>query len=167
MAGLAPWQAKKLYVGNIAASEGYTLALDTSVVDPALGMSYQQFAMQGLRHQLSQGAADFTMRTGLHYYRLVDSALSAQHRPRPMVTSRISSMGSTLLCPALAERLGDEQAKMPELKQQLAAVAAEGGRSEQSGRSRPAGGDCAAMQGLRVASAADGARRACRTHARG
>ena len=78
--GLAPWQAKKLYVGNIAASEGYTLALDTSVVDPALGMSYQQFAMQGLRHQLSQGAADFTMRTGLHYYRLVDSALSGAGR---------------------------------------------------------------------------------------
>ena len=105
-AGLAPWQAKKLYVGNIAASEGYTLALDTSVVDPALGMSYQQFAMQGLRHQLSQGAADFTMRTGLHYYRLVDSALSAagaNDAPRgtanPLLTSRTSSMGSILPCP--------------------------------------------------------------------
>jgi LmbE family N-acetylglucosaminyl deacetylase len=143
-AGLAPWQAKKLYVGNVlpqpakdgrvgdpAAVEGYTLALDTSVVDPALGMSYQQFAMQGLRHQLSQGAADFTMRTDLHYYRLVDSTLSPQAK-----TARGSGGGTSdareqdffdgidTALPALAERLGGEETKLPQLKQQLAEIAA-------------------------------------------
>ncbi|HUI58874.1 MAG TPA: PIG-L family deacetylase, partial [Steroidobacteraceae bacterium] len=40
-AGLAPWQAKKLYVDNVGKAEGYTLALDPAVTDPALGMSYQ------------------------------------------------------------------------------------------------------------------------------
>ena len=145
-AGLAPWQAKKLYLGNIATSEGSTLALDTSVVDPASppskpktglpgtpnGMSYQQFAMQGLRHQLSQGAADFTMRTGLHYYKLVDSALATPqaqtmprgmaHRPLPQEQDFFDGIDTSL--PALAERLGSEQTKLPELKQQLAEIAA-------------------------------------------
>ncbi len=72
-AGLAPWQAKKLYVDNRGEDQDYTLALDTDEIDPTLGMSYQQFAMRGLRHQLSQGAATWHMRTGKHYYKLVDS----------------------------------------------------------------------------------------------
>ena len=129
LAGLAPWQAKKLYLGNIDAGKGYTLALDTGVVDPALGMSYQQFAMQGLRHQLSQGAADFTMRTDLHHYRLVDSALSAAQTtlgPGNLGDAHEQDFfdGIDTSLPGLAARLGDEQAKLPELKQQLAEIAA-------------------------------------------
>jgi LmbE family N-acetylglucosaminyl deacetylase len=147
LAGLAPWQAKKLYLGNIDAGKGYTIALDTGMADPALatpasqqhglpgtpnGMSYQQFAMQGLRHQLSQGAADFTMRTGLHHYRLVDSALS----PQAQTTLNPGNPGAAdaheqdffdgidTSLPGLAARLGDEQVKLPELKQQLAEIAA-------------------------------------------
>jgi LmbE family N-acetylglucosaminyl deacetylase len=116
--GLTPWQAKKLYVGNIDAKEGYTLALDTGGVDPALGMSYQQFAMQGLRHQLSQGAANFTMRTDLHHYRRVDAALAADAHEQDFFDGIDTSL------PGLAVRLGDEQAKVPELKQQLAKIAA-------------------------------------------
>ncbi|MGA2961088.1 MAG: PIG-L family deacetylase [Candidatus Korobacteraceae bacterium] len=121
-AGLAPWQAKKLYVGNIDAKEGYTLALDTSTIDPALGMSYQQFAMQGLRHQLSQGAADFTMRTDLHNYRLVDSALSAPGAVGAHEQDFFEGIDTSL--PGLAARLGGEEAKLPKLKQQLADIAA-------------------------------------------
>ena len=124
LAGLAPWQAKKLYVGNIDAGEGYTLALDTGVVDPTLGMTYQQFAMQGLRHQLSQGAANFTMRTGLHYYRLVESVLSAQATGAAGAHEQDFFDGIDTSLPGLAAHLGDEQAKLPELKQQLAEVAA-------------------------------------------
>src|SRR6266481_3311022 len=58
--GLEPWQAKKLYIGNVCGfgamtceAANYTLRLNTGVKDPALGTSYIQFAMKGLRHQLS------------------------------------------------------------------------------------------------------------------
>ncbi|HET8667622.1 MAG TPA: PIG-L family deacetylase, partial [Terriglobales bacterium] len=83
--GLQPWQAKKLYIDNVRPPmstqtpkpEDYTLALDTGSFDPALGTSYVQFAMQGLKHQLSQGAGSWNIQTGPHisYYKLVDSVL--------------------------------------------------------------------------------------------
>src|SRR2546430_5164899 len=50
--GLQPWQAEKIYVDNVHEGEDYTLLLNTGKDDPLLGMSYIQFAMQGLRHQL-------------------------------------------------------------------------------------------------------------------
>jgi LmbE family N-acetylglucosaminyl deacetylase len=82
--GLQPWQAKKLYVGNVCgfgastcAAENYTVRLNTGHVNPLLGMSYIQFAMEGLRHQLSQGAGGWTVDPGdrYTYYKLVDSVL--------------------------------------------------------------------------------------------
>ena len=82
--GLQPWQAKKLYVGNVCgfgastcAAENYTVRLNTGHVNPLLGMSYIQFAMEGLRHQLSQGAGGWTVEPGdrYTYYKLVDSVL--------------------------------------------------------------------------------------------
>ncbi len=118
-AGLAPWQAKKLYVDNRGKDEDYTLALDTSAVDPALGMSYQQFAMQGLRHQLSQGAATWTMRAGKHYYKLVDSANATV--PTGKEQDFFDGIDTSL--PALASRLGPEQAKLPGLQQHLGTIA--------------------------------------------
>jgi LmbE family N-acetylglucosaminyl deacetylase len=118
-AGLAPWQAKKLYIDIVGKDQDYTLALDTAVVDSALGMSYQQFAMQGLRHQLSQGAADWHLRTGEHYYKLVDSApaVGGGEKEKDFFDGIDTSL------PALATRLGPEQTKIPELKRQLAAIA--------------------------------------------
>ena len=46
-------------------------------MNPLLGMSYIQFAMEGLRHQLSQGAGGWTVEPGdrYTYYKLVDSVL--------------------------------------------------------------------------------------------
>jgi len=82
--GLQPWQAKKLYVGNVCgfgasscAAENYTVKLNTGHVNPLLGMSYIQFAMEGLRHQLSQGAGGWSVEPGdrFTYYKLVDSVL--------------------------------------------------------------------------------------------
>ncbi len=82
--GLQPWQARKLYVGNVCgfgastcAAENYTVRLNTGQVNPLLGMSYIQFAMAGLRHQLSQGAGGWTVEPGdrYTYYKLVDSVL--------------------------------------------------------------------------------------------
>ncbi|MGA8313549.1 MAG: PIG-L family deacetylase, partial [Terriglobales bacterium] len=82
--GLLPWQAKKLYIGNVCGfgastcpAENYTIRLNTGQVNPVLGMSYIQFAMEGLRHQLSQGAGGWSVEPGdrYTYYKLVDSVL--------------------------------------------------------------------------------------------
>ena len=81
--GLEPWQAKKLYVGNVCGfaaatcpAENYTVKLNTGEKNAALGMSYIQFAMEGLRHQLSQGAGGWSVEPGdrFTYYKLIDSA---------------------------------------------------------------------------------------------
>lgn len=82
--GLQPWQAKKLYIGNVCgfgasscAAENYTVKLNTGHVNPLLGVSSIQFAMDGLRHQLSQGAGGWSVDPGdrYTYYKLVDSVV--------------------------------------------------------------------------------------------
>ena len=82
--GLQPWQAKKFYIGNVCPwgsttcpDADWTVKFNTGKDDPLLGTSYIQFAMQGLRHQLSQGAANWTVEPGdrFTFYRLVDSVI--------------------------------------------------------------------------------------------
>ena len=82
--GLRPWQAKKFYIGNVCdwgsttcLDPKWSLRLNTGERDAGLGMSYVQFAMQGLRHQMSQGAANWTVEPGDRYsfYKMVDSVL--------------------------------------------------------------------------------------------
>ena len=82
--GLQPWQARKIYIGNVCGfgastcpAENYTIRLNTGHVNPLLGMSYIQFAMEGLRHQLSQGAGGWSVEPGdrYTYYKLVDSVV--------------------------------------------------------------------------------------------
>src|SRR5437667_3026726 len=84
--GLQPWQPKKLYIGNVCPwgsttcpDENWTVKLNTGEPNRTLGMSYVQFAMGGLRHQLSQGAAGWTVEPGdrFSFYKLVDSVLPA------------------------------------------------------------------------------------------
>jgi len=72
--GLLPWQAKKFYFdrvcpfrSNECPPENYTVKLSTGDQDPLLGMSYAQFAMEGLKHQLSQGAGGWSMDAGPHF----------------------------------------------------------------------------------------------------
>jgi LmbE family N-acetylglucosaminyl deacetylase len=83
-AGLQPWQPKKLYIGNVCgfgastcADENYTIKLNTGEEDPVLGMSYSQFAIEGLRHQESQGLGDLKIPSGprFAFYRLLDSVV--------------------------------------------------------------------------------------------
>ncbi|HEY4661547.1 MAG TPA: PIG-L family deacetylase, partial [Terriglobales bacterium] len=83
-AGLQPWQPKKLYIGNVCgfgastcADENYTVKLNTGEEDPVLGMSYSQFAIEGLRHQQSQGLGDLKIPSGprFAFYKLEDSVL--------------------------------------------------------------------------------------------
>jgi len=82
--GLQPWQVKKFYRGNVCPwgamtcpDEQWTVKFNTGQVDPQLGKSYIQFAMEGLRHQLSQGAANWTVEPGdrFTFYKLVESVL--------------------------------------------------------------------------------------------
>lgn len=82
--GLQPWQAKKFYIGNVCpwgsmtcADEKWTVKFNTGQNDPLLGTSYIQFAMQGLRHQMSQGAANWTVDPGdrFTFYKLEDSVI--------------------------------------------------------------------------------------------
>jgi LmbE family N-acetylglucosaminyl deacetylase len=82
--GLQPWQPKKLYIGNVCGfgantcpDENWTVKINTGEEDPALGMSYVQFAIEGLKHQQSQGLADIKVPSGPRYafYKLADSVL--------------------------------------------------------------------------------------------
>jgi LmbE family N-acetylglucosaminyl deacetylase len=82
--GLQPWQTKKFYHGNVCPwgsmtcpDENWTVKFNTGKEDPLLGKSYVQLAMEGLRHQKSQGAANWTVEPGdrFSFYKLVDSVI--------------------------------------------------------------------------------------------
>ncbi len=119
--GLQPWQAKKLYMDNVRANEDWNIDLNTGSDDPLLGTSYIQFAMQGLRHQLSQGAGMWSVSPGPHhsYYKLIDTVLpnySPQHEQ-----DYFDGIDTSI--PALADRLDSEQSKVPFLKPGLQELA--------------------------------------------
>jgi LmbE family N-acetylglucosaminyl deacetylase len=144
--GLEPWQPKKLYIGNVCGfgamtcdAANYTLRLNTGVVDPVLGASFIQFAMQGLRHQQSQGAANWTVEPGdrFTYYKLVDSVVESPKDKDGHEQDFFDGIDTTL--PGLASRLGEEEKKVPWLRGELeeikakideAAVAAENDPAE-------------------------------------
>ncbi len=128
--GLQPWQAKKLYIGNVCGfgamtcpAENYTVKLNTGQVDPALGMSYVQFAMEGLRHQLSQGAGGWSVEPGdrFTFYKLVDSVLPPTTDKDGHEKDFFDGIDTSL--PALASRLGDEQKNVPWLAPNLKTIA--------------------------------------------
>lgn len=125
--GLQPWQPKKLYIGNVCgffvptcADENWTVRMNTGAQDPALGMSYAQFAMEGLRHQLSQGAGGWTMPSGprYSYYKLVDSTLAAD--PNKHESGFFDGIDTTL--PGLGSRLGENESKVAFLKPALTSL---------------------------------------------
>ena len=88
--GLLPWQPSKLYVGNPprmfqggnVADEDYTVKLNIGEYCPLLGMSYTQFALEGLSHQTSQGTGGIRVPPGPRYtyYKLTDSTLPKASR---------------------------------------------------------------------------------------
>src|SRR5215470_1304029 len=128
--GLAPWQPKKLYIGNVCgfgamtcAAENYTVKLNTGVIDPALGMSYVQFAMEGLRRQLSQGAGGWSVEPGdrFTFYKLVNSVLPPATDKDGHEKDFFEGMDTGL--PVLASRLGEEEKKVPHLRPALVEIA--------------------------------------------
>ncbi len=128
--GLQPWQAKKLYIDNVKPfgqtapppSDAYTLELDSGQFSPALGMTYAQFAMQGLKHQLSQGAGAWSLSPGPHlsYYRLVDSVLP---KPAPGQHEKDFFDGIDTSLTGLASRLGNDENEVPWLRGDLEKLA--------------------------------------------
>src|SRR5262245_15057105 len=124
--GLLPWQAKKLYLGNPpgmfgggnVADDAYTIKLDTGEYSPLLGMSYTQFALEGLSHQTSQGTGGIRVPPGHRYtyYRLIDSA-SLTAKPAGHEEDFFAGIDTSLV--GLAARLGAEESKVPFLKREL------------------------------------------------
>ena len=129
--GLLPWQAKKLYIGNVCSfgaqacpESDYTIKLNTGEMDPLLGMSYVQFAVEGLKHQESQGLSGISIASGPRYtfYRLVDSVLPPTTDKDGHENNFFDGIDTTL--PGLAARLGDEEKKVPWLRPALVAIKA-------------------------------------------
>ena len=128
--GLLPWQAKKLYIGNVCGfgamtcpDANWTVKLNTGVPNADLGGSYVQFAMQGLRHQLSQGSGNWTVEPGdrFTFYKLVDSVEPAKLDKDGHEKDFFDGLDTTL--PGLAARLGTEESKVPQLRQELTEIA--------------------------------------------
>ncbi len=117
--GLLPWQVKKLYTGNVRGSDDITLRLDTGAYSPVLGMSYAQFAIEGLKHQMSQGVGGWTAPPGRNFrnYKLLESVL-----PMPPGQEKSFFDGIDTSVPGLATRLGGEANKATFLRPALAAI---------------------------------------------
>ncbi len=124
--GLEPWQPKKLYIGNVCGflattcdAANYTLRLNTGIVDPALGSSYVEFYLQGLRHQESQGVGNFHVPSGdwFSFYKLVDSVVDSPKDKDGHEQDFFDGIDTTL--PGLVSRLGDEEKKVPWLRGKL------------------------------------------------
>ena len=78
-AGLRPWQALKLYIGGVRATEDWTIRVDTGTYDPILGDSYASFARRGLSLQRSQTSGRVTAQPGpsVSYYQRLQSVVAA------------------------------------------------------------------------------------------
>lgn len=128
--GLEPWQAKEFYIGNVCSwgamtcpDKDWTVKFNTGERDPNLGMSYVQFAMEGLRHQMSQGAANWTVDPGdrFTFYKLVDSALPSGTAKAQHETSFFDGIDTTW--PGLAARFDASETKLPGLKSEFTEIA--------------------------------------------
>jgi len=154
--GLLPWQAKKFYFdrvcpfrSNDCAPDKYTVKLATGEQDPLLGMTYQQFAMEGLRHQLSQGAGGWSVDAGPHFvfYRLVDSVLPSTKNKDGHEEDFFDGIDTTL--PGLANRLGADEAKVPYLRPELVKIRGEVEAAKKLAADQPFKAALPLLQGLR------------------
>jgi len=156
--GLLPWQAKKLYIGNVCGfgaqtcpAENYTVRLNVGEQNPRLGMSYIQFALEGLRHQLSQGAGGWSVDPGPRYtyYKLIDSVLPTTTDKDGHEQDFFDGIDTSL--PGLASRLRAEESKVPWLRSELVDLAnrvQEAAQHSEKDSSEAAGPLLAALQNL-------------------
>jgi len=134
--GLQPWQAKKLYIGNVCgffsgtcADENWAVKLDRGVVDPVLGMSYAQMAADGLAHQRSQGHGEYKVPPGprISFYKLVDSVLPNTKDASGHEKDFFDGIDTSL--PGLAAQSGVDDKKAPWLVPELKKIASHLGDS--------------------------------------
>lgn len=120
--GLSPWQPKKLYIGNLWRTEGWSVEENVGAYDPLLGLSYAQLAWQGLSHQRTQGVGQVAPEAGsrLVHYRRIDgtplaSVLDASGRIEPPFEGAAPAReegffaGLDESLPGIASRLGGEE----------------------------------------------------------
>ena len=116
--GLQPWQVKKFYIGNVCGfgaqtcpDADWTVRLNTGTPSPLLGMSYAQFAVEGLRHQQSQGVGAYSVDAGdrFTFYKLADSVLPPSTDDKGHEKDFLDGIDTSL--PGLAARLGKEQSQ--------------------------------------------------------
>jgi LmbE family N-acetylglucosaminyl deacetylase len=126
--GLRPWQARKFYIGNVCGfgaatcpDADWTVKYNTGQRSETLGMSYAQFAIEGLHHQMSQGTGAYNIEPGdrFTFYKLADSAMPAGADGH----EKTFFDGIHTGLPELAARLGAEEKKLPQLKAQLTGIA--------------------------------------------
>ena len=128
--GLHPWQAKKLYIGNVCGffsstcpDENWTVKLDRGEIDPVLGMSYAQMAADGLAHQRSQGHGEYKVPPGprISFYKLVESVLPNSKDANGHEKDFFDGIDTSL--PGLAAQLGVDEKKVPWLVPELKKIA--------------------------------------------
>jgi LmbE family N-acetylglucosaminyl deacetylase len=147
--GLLPWQPMKLYLGNFAQEEP-KLALDIGTYSPLLGVSYTQFAVQGLAHQTSQDLNGFRVPAGhrLTYYKRVDSTLPASSLKNDE-SDFFEGIDTSL--PGLASRLGSDESRVPFLRPALEQMAKLVDEATQKANPRdPSPAGFPLIQGLKV-----------------
>jgi LmbE family N-acetylglucosaminyl deacetylase len=153
--GLQPWQAKKLYIGNVCGfgamtcpDKDWTLKLNTGEPSADLDGSYVQFAMRGLRHQLSQGSANWTVDPGdrFTFYKLVDSVVPAKLDKDGHEKDFFDGIDASL--PGLAARLGADESKVPKLRQELLKIAEQVRQASEDAKGRDASAAAALLMGI-------------------
>ena len=153
--GLQPWQAKKFYIGNVCGfgaltcgDENYTVKLSTGEMSPALGMTYIQFAMQGLKHQLSQGAGGWSVDSGPHYafYKLADSVLPGAADKAAHEQDFFDGIDTSL--PGLAMSIGREAIRAPFLRPALVEIQGDITEAKAAAEHDPAGAAGPLLAGL-------------------
>jgi LmbE family N-acetylglucosaminyl deacetylase len=158
--GLQPWQPKKLYIGNVCGfgastcdPANYTVKMNTGKDDPLLGMSYVQFAVEGLRHQESQGLGDISLPKGdrFAYYKLVDSVVESPKDKDKDGHEQDFFDGIDTTLPGLASRLRDEEKKVPWLRDQLSRIQQRITDAERNSGSDPATRAMALLRGRKAA----------------
>lgn len=121
--GLLPWQPRKFYNGVLPWLDKaeYTLSYKTTTKDVALSTTYAAFGLEGLRHQLSQGAGSWSLGDEDRYskYILHDAAMPPTYSVAPGAHEGDFFDGMDVTLPGLASRLADEESNVPYLRPAL------------------------------------------------
>jgi LmbE family N-acetylglucosaminyl deacetylase len=142
--GLRPWQPKKLYIGNVCGfgasscdAANYTVKLNTGKEDPLAGRCRMcSLPIEGLRHQESQALGDISIPKGdrFAYYKLVDSVVESPKDSDGHEQDFFDGIDTSLV-----GRLGDEERKIPWLRDRFEEIQRKIAAAER------AGNDAAAM----------------------